>query len=80
MTGSIAYKALTHYQELHTFCWLYRENDAWLATAGTDTQIHIISLALSQEMVILEGHASKWMGSIGQVMLPLLTQLNHDFV
>ncbi|CDS08154.1 hypothetical protein LRAMOSA02102 [Lichtheimia ramosa] len=44
-------------RELHTFCWLYRENDAWLATAGTDTQIHIISLALSQEMVILEGHA-----------------------
>ncbi|KAI9312894.1 WD40-repeat-containing domain protein [Dichotomocladium elegans] len=43
-------------RELHTFCWLYRENDAWLAAAGTDGIIHIVSLANSQEIIQLEGH------------------------
>ncbi|KAI7858713.1 WD40-repeat-containing domain protein [Circinella umbellata] len=43
-------------RELHTFCWLYRENDAWLALAGTDGLIHIVSLANSREINILHGH------------------------
>ncbi|KAL1934388.1 hypothetical protein VTP01DRAFT_6570 [Rhizomucor pusillus] len=43
-------------KDLHTFCWLYRENDAWLAAAGADGLIHIVSLANSQEIDILAGH------------------------
>ncbi|KAI9494347.1 WD40-repeat-containing domain protein [Zychaea mexicana] len=43
-------------RDLHTFCWLYRENDAWLALAGTDGLIHIVSLANSKEIAILHGH------------------------
>ncbi|OAD71878.1 hypothetical protein PHYBLDRAFT_80559 [Phycomyces blakesleeanus NRRL 1555(-)] len=43
-------------QNLLTFCWLYREGDAWLATGGSDRKIHIISLANSEEICILEGH------------------------
>lgn len=46
-------------KDLHTFCWLYRENDAWLAAAGADGLIHIVSLANSQEIDILAGHTSK---------------------
>lgn len=46
-------------KELHTFCWLYRENDAWIAMAGTDGLIHIVSLANSREIDILHGHTSK---------------------
>ncbi|RCH87616.1 hypothetical protein CU097_008960 [Rhizopus azygosporus] len=42
--------------ELYTFCWLYRQGDAWLATAGADSLIHILSLANSQEVKVLEGH------------------------
>ncbi|KAG0741358.1 hypothetical protein G6F57_009351 [Rhizopus arrhizus] len=44
-------------RELYTFCWLYRQGDAWLATAGADGLIHILSLANSQEIKILEGHS-----------------------
>lgn len=45
--------------ELYTFCWLYRQGDAWLATAGADSLIHILSLANSQEVKVLEGHKSE---------------------
>ncbi|KAI8369384.1 WD40-repeat-containing domain protein [Radiomyces spectabilis] len=44
-------------RNLNTFCWLYREGDAWLAAAGADASIHIISLANSQEIDVLHGHS-----------------------
>lgn len=44
---------------LETFCWLYREGDALLATGGTDGLIRIISVANSEEVSVLEGHTSK---------------------
>lgn len=44
---------------LDTFCWLYKERDAVLATGGADGLIHIISVANSEEIKILEGHQSK---------------------
>lgn len=50
------YYKLTH--ELVTFCWLYRNGGAYLATAGTDTEIHILSLSRSQEEQSLQGHTS----------------------
>ncbi|KAG0163007.1 hypothetical protein DFQ30_000888 [Apophysomyces sp. BC1015] len=43
-------------RDLRTVCWLYKEGDAWLATAGADGLIHLISLANSQEVDILHGH------------------------
>ncbi|KAI9014349.1 WD40-repeat-containing domain protein [Phycomyces nitens] len=43
-------------KNLMTFCWLYREGDAWLAMGGGDGLIHIVSLANSEEIAILEGH------------------------
>ncbi|KAI9486335.1 MAG: WD40-repeat-containing domain protein [Benjaminiella poitrasii] len=42
--------------ELETFCWLYKEGDALLATAGADGSIHVLSLAHSGEIMQLEGH------------------------
>lgn len=44
---------------LETFCWLYKEGDALLATGGADGLIRIISVANSEEIKILEGHKSK---------------------
>jgi citrate lyase synthetase len=44
---------------LETFCWLYREDDALIATGGADHLIRIISVANSQEIKTLEGHKSK---------------------
>ncbi|CAO3624908.1 unnamed protein product [Mucor hiemalis] len=41
---------------LETFCWLYKEGDALLATGGADGLIRIISVANSEEIKILEGH------------------------
>ncbi|KAI7872050.1 WD40-repeat-containing domain protein [Spinellus fusiger] len=43
-------------QDLSTFCWMYRQGDAWLATGGADSLIHIVSLANSQEIAVLSGH------------------------
>ncbi|KAF7726033.1 hypothetical protein EC973_009098 [Apophysomyces ossiformis] len=43
-------------RDLRTFCWLYKEGDAWLAAAGADGLIHLVSLANSQEIDILYGH------------------------
>lgn len=45
---------------LETFCWLYREGDALLATGGTDGLIRIISVANSEEISVMEGHTSKY--------------------
>ncbi|ORY98798.1 WD40-repeat-containing domain protein [Syncephalastrum racemosum] len=42
--------------ELHTFCWLYRGDDAQIAAAGTDGNIHLVSIAYSEEIKILQGH------------------------
>jgi WD40 repeat protein len=44
---------------LETFCWLYREGDALLATGGNDGLIRIISVANSEEISVLKGHNSK---------------------
>ncbi|KAI9360257.1 WD40-repeat-containing domain protein [Pilaira anomala] len=44
---------------LDTFCWLYKERDAVLATGGADGLIHIISVANSEEIKILEGHQKR---------------------
>ncbi|KAI8387479.1 WD40-repeat-containing domain protein [Blakeslea trispora] len=41
---------------LETFCWLYKDGDGLLATAGGDGDIHIISLANSEETMVLKGH------------------------
>ena len=45
---------------LETFCWLYKEGDALLATGGADGHVHIISIATSEETKILEGHTSNY--------------------
>lgn len=45
---------------LETFCWLYKEGDALLATGGGDGLVRIISVANSEEVKILEGHNSKY--------------------
>ncbi|KAI8874896.1 WD40 repeat-like protein [Backusella circina FSU 941] len=42
--------------ELVTFCWLYRFGDAYLVTAGGDAEIHVLSLAKSEEEQSLKGH------------------------
>ncbi|KAI8974638.1 WD40-repeat-containing domain protein [Pilobolus umbonatus] len=42
--------------QFETFCWLYKEGDGLLAVGGKDTKIHILSLANSQEIKVLEGH------------------------
>lgn len=44
---------------LDTFCWLYREDDALIATGGADGFVRIISVANSEEIKILKGHTSK---------------------
>ncbi|KAI8068017.1 WD40-repeat-containing domain protein [Gongronella butleri] len=44
---------------LYTFCWMYRVDDALIATAGADTNIHVVSLARSKEMAVLEGHTKR---------------------
>ncbi|RKP38494.1 WD40-repeat-containing domain protein, partial [Dimargaris cristalligena] len=42
--------------EFYTCCWIHQAEDAWLATAGTDAQIHVLSLAYSRELCRLKGH------------------------
>ncbi|KAJ1960935.1 hypothetical protein IWQ62_004042 [Dispira parvispora] len=42
--------------EFTTCCWIHREEDAWLAVAGSDAHIHILSLAYSKELGRLGGH------------------------
>ncbi|KAI8889009.1 WD40 repeat-like protein [Backusella circina FSU 941] len=44
--------------ELVTFCWLYRFGDAYLVTAGGDAEIHVLSLAKSEEEQSLKGHTN----------------------
>ncbi|ORX61578.1 WD40 repeat-like protein [Hesseltinella vesiculosa] len=44
---------------LSTFCWLYREEDALIAVAGEDTNIHILSIAKSKEVSVLKGHSKR---------------------
>lgn len=45
--------------KLNTLCWIYKEEgDALIATAGADTMIHILSLANSEEVLLLKGHTS----------------------
>ncbi|KAL9539434.1 hypothetical protein MBANPS3_010255 [Mucor bainieri] len=45
--------------KLKTLCWFYRENgDALIATAGADTMIHVLSLANSEEIMLLKGHTN----------------------
>ncbi|KAK4510503.1 rRNA accumulation- protein [Mucor velutinosus] len=44
---------------LKTVCWFYRESgDALMATAGADAMIHVLSLANSEEIILLTGHTS----------------------
>ncbi|GAN05757.1 WD domain, G-beta repeat-containing protein, partial [Mucor ambiguus] len=44
---------------LKTVCWFYREGgDALIATAGADSMIHVLSLANSEEIMLLKGHSS----------------------
>ena len=51
--------ALINKHRLETFCWLYKDGDGLLATAGGDGDIHILSLANSEETMVLKGHKSK---------------------
>lgn len=44
---------------LETFAWSHKGDDVILATAGTQGDIHILSLAHSAELRTLEGHSSK---------------------
>ncbi|KAI8099532.1 WD40-repeat-containing domain protein [Halteromyces radiatus] len=44
---------------LHTFCWIYQEDDAVVATGGMDGDIHILSIANSKEIAILKGHTKR---------------------
>ncbi|CAO3616655.1 unnamed protein product [Cunninghamella blakesleeana] len=44
---------------IQTFCWLYKNEDAWIAAGGADSHIHIISLAYSKELAILKGHKKR---------------------
>ncbi|KAF1803152.1 WD40-repeat-containing domain protein [Mucor lusitanicus] len=45
--------------KLKTACWFYKESgDALIATAGADSMIHVLSLANSEEMILLKGHTS----------------------
>ncbi|KAI8378085.1 WD40-repeat-containing domain protein [Choanephora cucurbitarum] len=48
--------ALINKHRLETFCWLYKDGDGLLATAGGDGDIHILSLANSEETMVLKGH------------------------
>lgn len=45
-----------HKYKLNTLCWLYKNGDALIATAGADTAIHVLSLAYSEEIMLLRGH------------------------
>ncbi|RUS19099.1 WD40-repeat-containing domain protein, partial [Endogone sp. FLAS-F59071] len=49
-------ESLSSKKEMNTLCWLHRDDDALLAIAGCDAQIHILSLAHSRELIRLEGH------------------------
>jgi len=51
-------------QELKTCCWINQDEDAVLAVAGTTKSIHILSLARSQEIQVLQGHSCKSESSI----------------
>ncbi|CEP13765.1 hypothetical protein [Parasitella parasitica] len=42
--------------KLTTMCWFYKQDDVLLATAGADTMIHLLSLAFSEEIMLLKGH------------------------
>ncbi|KAI9300683.1 WD40-repeat-containing domain protein [Cunninghamella echinulata] len=46
-------------KSLQTACWLYKNEDAWIATGGADCKIHIFSLAYSREVIILKGHSKR---------------------
>ncbi|KAJ3035407.1 hypothetical protein HDV00_004005 [Rhizophlyctis rosea] len=52
--------------ELSACCWLSMPNDAVLAAGGTDTTIHILSIAKSEELKQLSGHAG-----------PILDMVSH---
>eukprot|EP00842_Homolaphlyctis_polyrhiza_P006845 jgi/Hompol1/74/HPOL_004284-RA len=49
--------------EMLTCCWLRFPQDAVLAAAGRDKKIHILSIANSAELMILEGHTVRGAGS-----------------
>lgn len=40
-------------------CWLKRDQDAWLAVAGVDGCIRILSVVYSKEILQLTGHTGK---------------------
>lgn len=45
--------------KLNTVCWFYKNSgDVLIATAGADSMIHVLSLANSEETVLLKGHTS----------------------
>ncbi|KAL7331553.1 hypothetical protein PS15p_203730 [Mucor circinelloides] len=45
--------------KLNTVCWFYKDSgDVLIATAGADSMIHVLSLANSEETVLLKGHTS----------------------
>ncbi|TPX63110.1 hypothetical protein SpCBS45565_g06848 [Spizellomyces sp. 'palustris'] len=49
----------TETPELLTCCWLHVDQDAVLAAAGTDTDIHILSVTRSEEIARLKGHTDR---------------------
>ncbi|KAI8335858.1 WD40-repeat-containing domain protein [Chlamydoabsidia padenii] len=41
---------------LNSFCWIHRKDDAIIATGGADGDVHVLSIALSNEIAVLKGH------------------------
>ncbi|KAI8640108.1 WD40-repeat-containing domain protein [Parasitella parasitica] len=44
--------------KLDTMCWFDRGGDLLLAVAGADSMIHVLSLANSEELILLKGHTN----------------------
>jgi len=42
--------------QMNTMCWISKIDDAIIATAGADKDIHILSLAYTKEIALLSGH------------------------
>lgn len=45
---------------MNSMCWISKIDDAIMATAGEDKDIHILSLAYCKEISVLTGHGGKY--------------------